>query len=69
MQDLLLSPLVLATDLIFLFGSEVVLDIERLANLFGRLALDHVGNSLTADVKESLDIEVVGSLYSFMISI
>jgi hypothetical protein len=57
-----LGPLVLAADLLLLFGGEVVLDVESLADLVGGLALDHVGNGLAANVKESLDVEVVGSL-------
>lgn len=64
--DLLFGPLVLATNLILLFGREVVLDIEGLADFFRRLALDHVGDSLAADVEQSLDVEVVGSLCSKM---
>ena len=64
--NLLLRPLVLTTDLIFLFGCEVILDIEGLANLFGRFALDHVGDGFAADVKESFDVEVVGSLRSMI---
>jgi len=55
-----LGPLVLAADLVLLLGSEVVLNVERLADLLGGLALDHVGDSLAADVEESLDIHVVG---------
>lgn len=58
----ILGPLVLTTNLVLLLGSEVVLDVERLADLIGRLALDHVGNSLAADIEERLDVEVVGSL-------
>lgn len=57
-----LSPLVLAADLLLLLGCEVVGDVEGLANLLGRLALDHVGNGLAADVQQRLDVEVVGSL-------
>lgn len=38
------------------------MDVERLADLLRRLALDHVCDSLAADVKEGLDIKVVGSL-------
>jgi len=56
-----LSPLVLATDLVLLLGGEVVLDVEGLADLLRRLALDHVGHGLAANVKEGLDIHVVGS--------
>jgi hypothetical protein len=58
----LFSPLVLTTDLVLLLGSEVVLDVEGLADLLGRLALDHVGDGLAAHVQQCLDIEVVGSL-------
>ncbi len=54
-----LGPLVLAADLVFLLWGEVVLDVERLANLLWRLALDHVGNSLAPHVEQSLDIHVV----------
>ena len=62
-QNLLLSPLVLTTDLVLLFRSEVVLDVESLADLLGRLALDHVGHGLAANIQETLDIEIVRSLY------
>jgi len=55
-----LSPLVLATDLLLLLRREVVLDVKRLTNLLRRLALDHVGHRLAAYVQQSLDIHVVG---------
>jgi len=54
-----LGPLVLAADLVLLLGSEVVLDVEGLTDLLRGLSLDHVGNSLAANVKEGLDIHVV----------
>ncbi len=57
----LLAPLVLLAHLLFLLGSEVILDVEGLANLLRSLALDHVGNGLASDVKQGLDVEVVGS--------
>lgn len=57
-----LGPLVLAANLLLLLGGEVVLDVERLTDLIGGLALDHVGDGLAADVEEGLDVEVVGSL-------
>lgn len=60
--DLLFSPLVLTTDLVLLLRREVVLDVERLTDLFGGFALDHVRNSLASNVEERLDVEVVGSL-------
>lgn len=59
---LLLSPFVLATDLILFLRSEIVLDIESLANFLWRLPLDHVRHSLAPNVEESLDVEVVGRL-------
>lgn len=61
-MGLLLGPLVLTTDLILLLGCEVVLDVEGFADLFWRLALNHIGDGLAADVEESLDVKVVGSL-------
>lgn len=60
----ILSPLILSADLLLLLGSEVVRNVESFADLFGRLALDHVGNSFTTDVKKRLDVEVVGCLSS-----
>ena len=59
-----LGPLVLTTDLIFLFRREVILDVEGLPNLLGSLTLDHVGYSLAANIEKRLDVEVVGSLWS-----
>ena len=55
-----LSPLVLTTNLVLLLGREVVLNVERLTDLLRALALDHVRDGLTADVKEGLDVHVVG---------
>lgn len=55
-----LSPLVLAADLLLLLWCEVIRDVECLANLLWGFALDHVGDSLAADVQESLDVKVVG---------
>lgn len=68
-ESLLLSPFVLAADLVLLLGSEVVLDVKCLANLLGRLALDHIGDGFAPDVKQRLDIEVVSSLLERKVSI
>jgi hypothetical protein len=57
----ILSPLVLAADLLFFLGGEVIGNIKGLADFLGGLDLDHVCNSLASNVKEGLDIEVVGS--------
>lgn len=62
-DGLLFSPFVLTTDLVLLLGSKVVLNVEGLADLLGRFALDHVCDSLAADVEKCLDVEVVGGLY------
>jgi hypothetical protein len=58
----ILGPLILTADLLLLLGGEVVRNVERLADLLGGLALDHVRNGLAANVKEGLDVEVVGGL-------
>lgn len=55
-ENSLLRPLVLAADLVFLLGREVVLDVEGLADLLRRLSLDHVGHGLAADVQQRLDV-------------
>lgn len=60
--SILFSPLVLTTNLIFLLRCEVVLNVEGLANLLGRLALDHVGDSFATNVEKSFDVKVVGGL-------
>lgn len=61
MTSLILAPGVLLADLLFLLWSEVVLDVECTADLFWRLSLDHVGNSLAGDIEKSLDVQIVGS--------
>ena len=57
---LLLAPLVLLPDLLFLARGEVVLDVERLSDLLWRLPFDHVGHRLAGDVQQALDVQVVG---------
>ena len=61
-SNLLLGPFVLAADLVLLLRSEIILDVEGLADLLWGLALDHVGDGFAADVKEGLNIQVVGGL-------
>jgi hypothetical protein len=53
------APLVLLADLLLLLGGEVVLDVEGLPDVLGRLALDHVGHGLAGKIEEGLDVEVV----------
>ena len=60
--SLLFGPFVLTTNLVFLLRSEVILNIESLADLLRGFALDHICHSLATNVEESLDIEVVRSL-------
>lgn len=57
-----LSPLVLPADLFLLLGREIIGDVEGLADLLRRLALDHVSDGLAANIEQSLDVEVVCSL-------
>jgi hypothetical protein len=45
-----LGPLVLPTNLFFFIRGEVVCNVEGLSDLLWRLALDHVGYCLAADV-------------------
>ena len=61
-SDLLFSPFILTTDLLLFLGREVVLDVERLSNLFRRLALDHVGDRFATDVEKCFDVKVVCGL-------
>ena len=61
--DLLFSPLVLTANLVLLLRGEVILNVERLADLIRRLALDHVGDGLAADIQQGPNIQVVSSLY------
>lgn len=58
----ILSPLILTADLLLLLWGEVVGDVEGLADLLRRLSLNHVGNGLTANIKERFDVQVVGRL-------
>lgn len=64
MRNSVLGPIVLTTDLVLLLGREIALDVESLADLVARLALEHVCDGLAANIKKSLDIEVVGGLNS-----
>ena len=48
--------------LFFLCRREIVFDVERFADLLGRLALDHVGDRLTRHVQQTLDVQIVRSL-------
>ena len=61
----LFSPLILATNLVLLLRCEIIVDVEGLADLFRRFALDHVGNGLATNIKQSLDIEIVGGKDDF----
>ena len=62
---LLFSPLILATNLVLLLGCEIFGYVEGLADLLWRLAFDHVGNGLATNVKQSLDVEIVGGKDDF----
>jgi hypothetical protein len=58
----ILSPLILASDLLLFLWGEVICDVESLSDFLRRLSLNHVGDRLASDVKERLDIKIVGCL-------
>ena len=68
-MNLLLSPLVLTTNLILLLRSEVVLNVKCLADLFWRLAFNHICNRLAPNIQQSLNVKVVGSLRRCKVSL
>ena len=55
-----LCPLVLLNNLLFFFRSEVVLDVEELADLLHALALNERGDFCAREFKKRLDVEIVG---------
>lgn len=57
---LLLAPCVLLANLLLLSRCEVILDVERLADLIGRLSLDHVRDRLACDIEQTANVQVVG---------
>lgn len=57
-----LGPLVLTADLLLLLWCEVVGNVKGFSDLLWRFSLDHVCDCLAANIKEGLDVEVVGSL-------
>jgi len=63
----ILGPLVLPADLLLLLGCEVVCDVESLTDLLRGLALDHVGDGLATDIKQSLDVKIIGGLASKLV--
>lgn len=44
------------------------MNVKGLADLLWRLALDHIRNSLAPDIKERLNIKIVGGLREALIS-
>jgi len=46
LPNLFKGPLIFSSDFLFLLGSEVILDVKRLANLLRGFAFNHVGHSL-----------------------
>jgi len=54
-----LTPLILLTNLLFFLGSEIVLDVEGLANLLRGFALDEVSNRPASKIEELMNVEVV----------
>lgn len=61
-QLLFLAPFVLFADLLFLLWREVVLDVERLPDLFRSLSLDHVSHSFAGNIQQTFNVQIVGRL-------
>lgn len=56
-------PGILPPDLLLLLRCEVILYVESFPDFLGGLALDHVSHCLTCEIKQALNIQVIGSLY------
>lgn len=63
-----LSPLVLAADLLFFLRGEIIRDVECLADFLRRFALDHISNGLAPDIQKRFDVEVVAGLEDIQVS-
>ena len=59
-SEALLGPLVLLHDLGLLFGGEVVLNVKELTYLLDGLVLDQAGDLGAGELKERLNVKVVG---------
>lgn len=65
-STLVLAPLILLSDLGFLFGGEIVFDSERWSDLLVVLAsLEHISDGLDGDLEQSFDVQVVRSQHHF----
>lgn len=60
----LFAPLVLFTNLLLFASSEIILDIESLPDLLGRLPFDHVCYSFACHVQQTFNVQVVCSLWT-----
>jgi hypothetical protein len=58
----LFAPFVFFSDLLFLFWSEIVLNVERFSDFLRGLALNHVCNGFASEVEKRFDIQIVSSL-------
>lgn len=64
-QLTILAPLILATYLLFLFGRKIIYNVKCLADFLRALAFDHIGDSLTGQIQQRLNVQVVGSENEF----
>ena len=55
-SSLIKYPSVLSPDLLLFLWSEVILDVECLANFLRSLSLHHVSNRLAGQIRQALDI-------------
>mmetsp|Transcript_9105 Transcript_9105/g.19532 ORF Transcript_9105/g.19532 Transcript_9105/m.19532 type:complete len:141 (+) Transcript_9105:118-540(+) len=59
----LLAPLILLAHPSLILRIEVAGNVEDLANLLGRFALDHDGNGQAGQIEQRFDVHKVGSRY------
>ena len=55
------GPFILCNDLVFFFGSKVLLNVEQRSDLIRSLALHHGGYIGTAQFEQWINVQIVGS--------
>ena len=64
-SERLFGPSVLFHDLSFFLRCEIVLNVEELADLLDALTFDHGGDLGARELKQGLDIKVIGGHDNF----
>lgn len=61
-QHSLEGPGILPSNLLFFFRGKIIFYVESFADLLRSLAFDHVGDSLTSEIQQTLYVQVICSL-------